>query len=235
MPTLLSVVQDFCGRQNLPTPTTVYGSSDPQIIQIMRLLEEEGTDLAARGPWQALTFDATLTTIANENQGLMKDIATNGFNYIKNQTIWDRTNRLPVLGPVSGPEWQAMKAYLINGPRFRFRIRGSALLVNPVPAAGYDWHFEYISSNWLVDAAGTTYKSRFTADTDEMFQPNLCLQGLRWRWKKEKGFDYAEDFRTYESQLKDALGRDGGKDTLVMDSDRRGIIPGIWVSPGNWI
>jgi len=44
--TLLAVVQKFCKRTNISSPTTVYGSTDPQIIQIMSLLEEEGNDLS---------------------------------------------------------------------------------------------------------------------------------------------------------------------------------------------
>jgi hypothetical protein len=57
--------------------------------------------------------------------------------------------------------------------------------------------------------------------------------GLRWRWKKEKGLDYAEDMRTYEMQIKDELGRDGGKQILQMDNltTKR---PGISVPDGNW-
>jgi len=60
--------------------------------------------------------------------------------------------------------------------------------------------------------------------------------GLRWRWKKENGFDYAEDFRTYETQVKDAIGRDGGKPILHQDENPwRGPAPGIFIPEGNWI
>jgi hypothetical protein len=233
MATMLEIVTDLCGRQNIPVPTTVYGTSDPQVRQIMRLLEEEGNDLSQRGDWEALTNEAALTTLALEDQGAIASIATNGFSSIKNNTIWDRTNRLPVLGPMDGQEWQAMKAVFANGPRFRFRIRGGHLLVNPTPSAGYSWYFEYMSKNWILN--GSTYKRRFTADADTILLPeDLCLQGLRWRWKKEKGMDYAEDFRTYEMQVKQALGGDGGKAILSMNPGEGNAVPGIWVSPGNW-
>lgn len=234
MSTLLEVVQDLCGRQNLPVPTTVYGTSDPQVRQMMRLLEEEGNDLSQRGPWQGLTCIAAVTTLALEDQGAMTSLATNGFRYIKNNTIWDRDRHLPVSGPMDSQEWQAMKALFANGPYYRHRILGDHLLVNPIPPAGEAWYFEYLSKNWILN--GATYKRRFTADADTILLPDdLCLQGLRWRWKKEKGMDYAEDFRTYEAQVKDALGRDGGKPTLRMDDSIGAPRPGIWVSPGSWI
>lgn len=237
MSTLLSIVQDMCGRQNIPVPATVYGTSDPQVLQIMRLLEEEGNDLSSRADWERLTFEAAVTTLATENQGTIESLCTNGFRSIKNDTIWDRTTMLPVCGPLSSKDWQTLKAVLSTGPRYLYRIRGGNLIVNPAPPAGSSWYFEYVTNKWLTDSGGTTYKRRFTADTDIVLLPDdLCLQGLRWRWKKEKGMDYAEDMRTYEIQVKNALGQDGSKPQLKMDMDGSASpVPGIFVSPGSWI
>lgn len=235
--TMLSVVQHFCRRTNLDVPTTVYGTTDTQIKQIMALLEEIGNDMASRGSWQGLTFEASLTTVATESQGEITTIASNGFRYIKNQTIWDRTNRLPVLGPLDSAEWQALKALVPTGSRYRFRIRGGLLMVNPVPTAGYSWKFEYVSQNWILGADGTTYKQYFTLDTDTILLPeSVLLMGLRAWWKAEKGLDYAEEMRMYETQIKDSLGRDGGKSILHMDNQgSNGPTPGVFVPDGSWM
>lgn len=234
--TLLEIIQGFCRRTNVPTPATVLGSTDEQILQILGLLEEEGKDLSKRGPWNALTFEATHTTLAAIDQGAITTIAPNGFNYIKNDTIWDRTNQWPVLGPINGPIWQSSLAWTVTGPRQEFRIRGRRLLVYPAPSAGWTWAFEYQSKNWIIDTTGVTYRKEFVLDTDEVLLDDDVLQmGLRWRWKKEKGLDYAEDFRTYEMQVKDLLSRDGGKAILKMDRrTRRGFAPGIFIPSGNW-
>ena len=235
MATLLAIVQDFCKRQNLTVPTTVYGSTDQAVTQAMALLEEEGNDLAQRYRWEVLTRQAAHTSIANEDQGAIATIADTGFRFIINQTIWDRSTRLPVCGPLDPRQWQALKALLSTGPRYQYRIRGGKLLINPTPVAGESWYFEYLSKSWISNAAGNAYYARFTADTNLVLLPDdLCLQGLRWRWKKEKGFDYAEDFRTYELQVKQAMSLDGGKPVLDMNADDRGPAPGVWVSPGSW-
>ena len=84
---LLITVQRFCKRTNLDSPTTVIGNTDPQVQQILSLLEEEGNDLTGRGDWQELTNEALHTTIATESQGAMDTIATNGYRYIKNGTF----------------------------------------------------------------------------------------------------------------------------------------------------
>jgi len=235
MMTLLEVVQQFCLRSGIPVPTTVTGSTDTQVLQIQALLEEEGADLAARGDWESLTNEATHTTVATESQGAISTLASNGFRHIINQTIWDRTDRLPVIGPINKRQWQALKAVVMTGPRYQFRIRGGNLLVNPVPVAGHDWAFEYISKNWIVSADGLSFRSLFTADTDEFLLPDeILLMGLRWRWMREKGLDYSELFATYEMQVKDAVGRDGGKQILYMDDTHQLASPGTFIPSGSW-
>ena len=234
--TLLSTMQYFCNRQNLTSPASVMGTTDPQIKQARAILEEEGNDLSRRHNWEVLTQEATLTTLAAESQGAVKTIATNGYRKMKNNTIWDRTDKLPVLGPMDAQEWQTLKAVVSTGPRYRYRIRGGNLLVNPAPVAGHAWYFEYVSFNWILGADAVTYKQYFTLDTDTILLPeDLLLMGMRWRWKKEKGFDYSEDFRTYEMQVKDAMGSDGSKPIIRMDDQSwDGPKPGVFIPSGSW-
>lgn len=232
---LLTVVQSFCARTHIPVPTSVMGSTDSQVENIRALLEEEGNDLASRHPWESLTREATHTSLAAEDQGAIATLASNGFRSIKNGTIWDRTNQLKIIGPLSAQEWQAAKAMAPTGPDYRFRIRGGKLLITPTPAAGHSWAFEYMSENWILGADLVTYKNLFTLDTDTILLPEtLLIAGLKWRWKKENGLDYAEDFRTYEMQIKDAMGRDGGRKTLDMNGGRGDAMPGVFVPQGSW-
>ena len=107
---LLDIVQRFCDRTGIDTPTTVMQTGDAQIKQIRALLEEEGKDLAGRGDWESMIYEATWPTLAQENQGAMIDIAPNNFRWIKNNTIWNRTTKLPIIGPTDSRSWQAQKA-----------------------------------------------------------------------------------------------------------------------------
>jgi len=182
---LLTVIQYVCGRTNVPVPASVLGTADTQVLQMLRLLEEEGRDLSSRGPWQNLTKEATFVTTASEDQGAMTTLASSNFDYIKNGSFWDRTTHLPILGPLSDEEWQALKGLGTTGARYYYRIRGGKLLVNPTPAASLTWAFEYQSKNWILGIDGTTYKQYFTLDTDTILLPEeVVLSGLRWRWKK---------------------------------------------------
>ncbi|NIT58372.1 MAG: hypothetical protein GWN00_19740 [Aliifodinibius sp.] len=231
---MLDTVQRFCRRTGLSVPTTVYGSNDEQVLQIMELLNEEGEDLLTRGDWQRLTFEALHTTVATESQGTIDSIATNGFDHIKSSTFWDRTENLPILS-IDGDAWQTIKGFTTTTPRYEVRIRGGELLATPVPTAGNTWAFEYISKNWILDTDGTTYKQYFTADTDDILFPDrVVLKGLTWRWKREKGFDYAEDFNSYEALVKEALGADGMRRVLDQGRPENEASPRIVINQGNW-
>jgi len=232
---LLTLVQRFCRRTGIPSPPVVIGSTDNQIIQILGLLEEEINDLASRHTWQGLDHQGTHTTIADEDQGNINTLAA-GFRYLRNNTMWDETEGLPVIGPLNGQQWQALKSVFANGPRYQFRFLGNHLLVNPIPEAGHSWVFEWSSKEAILDVDGTTTKEFFTSDLDTFLLPdNLHLLGLRWRWLRENGLDYAELFNTYEFQVKDAMGRDGGAARVSMDSCSNEIKPGIFVPTGNWV
>jgi hypothetical protein len=81
-------------------PTSVSGSSDPQIMQLMAIGNEEGQDLSARYPWQALINESTFTSVATESQGAITTLAATDFRYILNDIMWDRTLLTPVFGPL---------------------------------------------------------------------------------------------------------------------------------------
>lgn len=230
--TLLELVQAFCRRTGVTVPLSVVGNVDNDVAQVLALIEEEGNDLATRHQWQALTKEAVFTTIASEDQGDITTIASSNFRYIRNNTIWNRTTELPVIGGLEGQEWQQLKAISTSGIRDQFRIRGNHLLIYPAPTAGDTWAFEYQTRNWIL--SGITPVEFFVTDNDTfLLSHSLLLQGIRWRWNREKGLDYSELFNTYEIQVKDSMGRDGSRQRLssVCSQAPR---PGVFISNGNW-
>lgn len=231
---MLTLIQSFCKRTNISVPSTVLGSTDTQVLQILALLEEEGDDLAKRYDWEVLTNEATHTTVATESQGAITTIASNGFDRFKPNTFWDRSEQLPVY-VINDTDWQQVKAIAVTGPRYQARIRGGNLIANPVPVAGNTWAFEYISKNWITDSGGSNPDSEFNDDSDLILLPNdIVKMGLRWRWKKEKGFDYDEDFRTYENMISKAIGSDGLKRNLNMSDGPLTPSPKVYVPDGSW-
>lgn len=232
--TILATIQTFCGRTGLPVPQFVVGSQDTQVTQLLALANELVEDLCDRWSWTVLTKEAVFTTVAGEDQGSIDTIAPDGFQRILQETIFNRSLRLPLFGPLMAAQWQALKALPTTGPFYKYRLRGGRLLFNPPGIAGQTCAFEYASSHAVLSLSGSG-KPYFTADTDELLLDERLLQaGLRWRWKAEKGLDYSEEFRRYEELANNAAGRDGTKPRIDMGGGGNDFRPGIWVPSGNW-
>jgi len=232
---LLQIIQKACQRSGIVQPTNVIGSNITQIQQMLGLLEEEINELTSRHAWNALINEVTWTTIANENQGDIKTICP-GYRFIRNSTLWDNTTSLPIIGPLTGIVWQQRKATQDEGPHWTWRLRNDDLLIIPTPTAGLTWKFEYVSSFGIVSADGLTRKEFFTSDTDLMVLPSsLHLSGLRWRWRADKGIDYAELYNQYELLVKDAMARDGGASVLYSDEENIDAGPGIFIPVMSWL
>lgn len=231
---LLTILQTVMPQLGLTSPTSAISSPDPQVQQLVQLCNTEGKELAQRGDgWQALMQETTFTTVASESQGSLASIAP-GFKYVLNDTMWNRTLRRPVFGPMSGQRWEQLKAMVMQGPWNQYQIRGGNILFIPVPSAGQTVAFQYQSKNWVTLNAGGT-GSAWANDADTaLLDEDIIALGLIWRWKRAKGFDYAEDFATYERNVTNALARDGVKDVLNMGDTVYDIYPGILVPSGSW-
>jgi hypothetical protein len=232
--TMLSVIRTFCDRAGVPAPSFVAGATNAQTIQLLSLLNEVIEDLCERWVWQVLVKETTFTTIAAEDQGAMSTLAPSGFLSILNETIYNRTLRLPVYGPIAATKWQALKALPNAGPFYKYRIRGDRLLFNPTAAAGHTCAFEYKSS-FAVLASDSTLKDAATLDDDTfVFPERLLLAGLRWKWRSEKGLDYAQELDRFETMALGMAGRDGSAMTLSQSEGNSEFRPGIFVPAGNW-
>jgi hypothetical protein len=232
---LLEIIQEFTVRTGLTKPSFVAGNTDPQVVQLMGLFNEVCENIVDLRTWTQLDIETTFVTVNGADQGLVTAIAGAGFKHILNDTIYNRTLRLPVYGPIPASTWQGLKALPTSGPFYKYRIRGGKLLFDPPATAGDTCAFEFASSYCLYNTADVAYKALATKDADEFLLPyHLAIAGLRWCWKKEKGLDYAEDFRRYEEMVNNAGARDGTKPTLSMDAEGARVTPGIFVPSGNW-
>lgn len=236
--TLLQIVTSFCERAGVPTPTSVIGSGNQRVTQIRALLEEVGQYLVSEFNFQQLTRDVTFTSIAAESQGLFATIIGSegaAFDRIIPGTFFDRTLRKEIFGAMSDRDWQVLKAAMVGGPLYQYRIADGQLLVNPTMEADHTCAFTWVSKNWIVDSGGTTGKYLFSADTDRpVFNDTLLLMGLRAYWAREKGLPYSDLMIDFESRAENESGRSRSSKKLDMAGGNNDIVPGIFVPSGNW-
>lgn len=230
---LLVMLQDAADIIGLPRPGAIVSSTDTQIRQLLSLANREGKALAKRTSWQALTTEATHTTVAAEEQGTVEAIMP-GFAYLMNETPWNRSQQERVGGPLSAVEWQLLQASNTTGPYQDFRIRDGKLYLFPAPPAGETVALEYVSRHWCESAASVGQERWAMDDDTGILSEDLMVLGVVWRWRQQKGMDYGEDFITYEREVGDAMARDGARRVLTMEESVHEYAPTIRAPIGSW-
>ena len=112
-----------------------------------------------------------------------------------NQTGWERSENVPLTGPLSGQAWQYLLGRdLVSTTIYAsFRIKQGEFSIFPQPPPnGLDIHFEYQSRNWVSDSTTgfATNKDRVTVGADiPMFDRTLLSRYLKVKFLEAKGFD----------------------------------------------
>jgi hypothetical protein len=230
---LLTIIQSVADRIGLARPSAVVTSTDTLVRQLLALTNEEGASLAKRCPWQALTNEWTFITTATTEQ-TNTPLPTDLDRFVAD-SFFNRTTAQKLVGPITSAEWQAVQAFPVySSPYIAFREREGAFLVTPAPAAGDTIAYEYVSTKWAMSSADQG-KTSFTSDDDTAaLDEELIIQGVRWRWKAAKNLDYAEDFDTYERNVRRAIARDGGAATLSMSRDNDAATLALNVPDGSY-
>ena len=237
---LLSMIQTVCRRVGIAVPTTVVGNADNQILQLLAIADEEGEDLGSQlaSGWVSQTREATFTMVATASQGEMNGtvVANGDFRYIINETLWNRTTSLPITGPVPPAEWETLQAFPVNtSPYEQWQLRGKDFYLYPTPAGGDTMAFQYMSNSFCETSGGVGQNTWQNDDDVGLLSETLMILGIRWRWLKTKGLEYAEDFNTYERRVVDAMARDGGAKIQNLEGrDYRHREAGIIIPVGSW-
>ncbi len=162
--TVANIVSDAATELGLGAVADVFGSSDPNVAQLRTFLKSLGRDLWREKSWTHLQQIHTFTSI----QGKPRYDLPADFGRMIDQTGWNRTNRLPLAGPMSPQEWQFLRARLV-GVVFTVLFRpmeGQIWLYPDVNTpGGYAIAFEYESRWWLKASALLTNNGAWAPST----------------------------------------------------------------------
>jgi hypothetical protein len=177
----------------------------------------------------------TIGIVGQISQGNILTLTGPDFNFIVNETMWDRTTRRPVFGPKSAAEWQQLQAQQMQGPWWQFTLRGNQLLFLPAPTPGNTIYFEWITRYWATDTTGATGKSIMGVDSDvSKLNEQWHIMGAIWRFKQQNGLPFQSDKEKYDGAIADACTRDGVRSRISMLGAQADLYPGIVVPAGNW-
>lgn len=140
----------------------VFQSADPIAVQLCALLKKTGRDLVdefewpqLRAEWSIITESPTVAS-GSDHQTYAAYLLPKDWRALIAQSGWNRTNRLPMGGPLSEQEWQYLSSRLTGVVwTVLFRPMQSLLFVYPpnnVPDA-QALTFAYKSGNWVQNEA----------------------------------------------------------------------------------
>lgn len=146
--TILDIAQVCAQRLQLTQPATFIGSTDNNMHLLRAMIEQAIEEIGSSFPWPELQSEYLFSLVTGqESYPLPAD-----FSSIQNETLWNRTQRLPLYGPLDSVEWQQYKSGLITTlPEERYRVKGWAtgqLFIDPPPDStinGQVCALEYIS------------------------------------------------------------------------------------------
>ena len=216
---VLTICQDAALELSLVEPTSVVSTTDDTAKKLARHLSKVCLALANRYDWQVLRRQQTFVTSSGDEQ--TGAIPSDFLRFVQS-TMYNRTQRRPVLGPMTPAEWQSYKAATVNPVDPTFYQRGNAIVITPPSTEGETVAYEYITKAIGTTADGATQRERFALDSDlPYFNEEALTLGVVASYRQAERLDYAEEFRQFELAVAEMIKQDGGRRVLDLDDMRR--------------
>ena len=193
------------------------------------LLKSKGREILRQRFWTQMRGEHTFTTV----QGTSTYALPTDFHTMADQSGWNRTNRLPLGGPLSPQEWQYLKSRLV-GVVFTvlFRPMDGMIYIypdNPTPG-GYQVAFEYLTNGWIERPAiptNTFHDYPVASDDIVRFDSLMVMRGIKLEWLNLHVFDTTSAQQDYTEAYNRAAGMDSFNPVLNLTnrSMLRGIDP----------
>ena len=201
--TLISMVAAVCGELAVPPVSSAVDNNDIRSIALLALAKRSLVEVSEARDWPhllnttAYTFD---TVIGQAEYSMPAD-----FNRMAPDTLFDTEADYRMVGGTTIQLFQ--RASVISSPmdKASYRVHGSGvtrrLIITPTPDVVKTISYWYYSSYYAVSSTGD-FKETFTSDADTTRVPeNLVELDLKWRYARQRGQDYAEEFREYQDKL----------------------------------
>lgn len=239
--TLLQIGEAIAVKAGLPIQVNLIGSSDRTAKLILQAIKDGTSKDAFRDyDWMFLQRESSFTTAGVEYYSMPSD-----FDRFINNTIWDRTNDRPVLGPVGPTKWQEYESGLtgLTGLQRICRLAGPAIdniadidrpvlrrvRIYPDDRDSYaggatdpiEIAYEYISNKVIQASSGgallAQYKDDWTSDTDvSLIDPDVIESAALYRLLRSLGMSYSDEQEEYNGLVAERGANDSGAETLSM-------------------
>lgn len=203
-----AIVNQVSMEVGLGKHTDPYASTDPLIQQLCGLLNSAGRELVALNNWSWMQREWKFTTDGIKSFWELPD----AWGTMTDQSAWQRSNRLPLGGPLGPQQWQYLKGLRLGSSTIYLSYRlwegGLDFWPSP-PPANIEIAMEYISNAWVWDVTTDSYKSDAYIQSDVVLHfPVLIQQLLKLRWLEAKSLPTMAASEQYGLTLSDRIGKD---------------------------
>jgi hypothetical protein len=202
------------GPLGLAVPLSVTDSLDKTALQMWALANKVGEELMNAEDWQVLSKDMIITT-----DGVTKIYPLpEDFDHFIQDSSWNQTTRLPMLGSLSEPEWQQLKARNLGGTTFAmlFRVTNDNLELYDPGSSPQTLVLPYMGRGWVRNAANELKDVLEFNDDRILFDPALFKAALKLAFMIAKGFDAMAAKFEYDKALAAAAGKQAPARTLSL-------------------
>lgn len=206
--TVLTVIQDACTSGiALAKPTSVFGSSVREHLELTSLVQEVADMIVSAHEWQKLNRIATITGDGSTEDF---DLPSDFDRMLEKSQLWTSSLETP-LSPVSDrDEWLGLDIQSFDFVVNAWIIYGGQIHIKPAVENAATVKYWY-QSNLIATDSGATNIAEFTADTDTFrLSERLLKLGLIYKWREMKGLPYAENMADFEMEKAKLIARDKG-------------------------
>jgi len=227
----LTLVRQVAGELGLPAPPSLV-TDDPQVTQLVALLNSAGNELNLYYPWQQFTKFHAFSTVSGQDG---YDLPPDWLYYI-DQTQWNSSGNNELVGPKSPQEWSRLKGGLGAAAGMRYRVYQDKLMFLPIPGSkSTNISIEYIKKNWVLKTDHSEIEL-VSQDSDKIqYQPWLIIKFLRLKFYELKGFDTTAPKADFMRMFLTLVGKDKGAPVLSLTPSAASGLIGSWQIPdGSW-
>jgi hypothetical protein len=226
--TILSVIQNASIKIGINRPSQIYALTDRTSYDVQAIIAEAVDAIRDAHDWQILK---AITTLTGDAVTTAFTLPTDYDRMLVTANLWSSRYQWAMEHVTDSDRWieyLTLTSQMVNGV---WSIFGGNLNLLDTGASGMATgdtaKFFYIK-NTIVRDAMSQPKAAFTADSDTFaIDEELLRLCFIWKWKQEKGRDYAEDLANYEQKRYKTIDKDGGSKPVITGRMRTS-----WKTPG---
>lgn len=217
------VCKEALALQGLPVPQAIStNTNDVTSRQMWAQLRTQGRRLCKptrTHHWQVLKREWKIDTVPGQ---VLYDFPED-MEGLLDATAWNKSSRLPMIGPASSSQWQQLAVRNLGGSTISivYRSIGDKLELQTSPSTAQQLTIMYSSRAWVrlesSTPANPVYADAPTTDGDiVLLDPEMMVAAVQYGFMTAKGFDTTAIAAMLEKMIEAAIDTDEDAPALAL-------------------